>query len=240
MKRLCSVCVRKDSKGVPNKNIRPLLGKPLLIHSLDHARQSGLFDSIVVSSDSHIILRMAKDWGVNHTIDRPKSLASDTANKLPVIQHSFRIAETLTGSTFDTIVDLDATSPLRNQEDLKGAVRLLESREEIANVITGAPARRSPYFNLVELDESGVAHLSGKSHSINKTIIRRQDAPPCFDLNASIYVWRRNSLLNASSVIQSDTHLYVMPEERSIDIDSELDFLWVEFLMKYRNNIKQI
>ena len=231
MKRLCSVCARGGSKGVPNKNIRPLLGKPLLIHSLDQARESGLFDCIVVSSDSNEILQLAEEWGVDHAIERPEELATDFAPKLPVIQHCFQTAETLSGMTFDIAVDLDATSPLRNQADLKGVIYLLESHDSTTNVITGAPAHRSPYFNLVELDESGRVNLSGKSQGSMKTIIRRQDAPPCFDMNASIYAWFRDSLLKARHVIQSSTLLYVMPEERSVDIDSELDFRWVEFLM---------
>ncbi len=231
MKRLCSVCARGGSKGVPNKNIRPLLGKPLLIHSLDQTRESGLFNCIVVSSDSNEILQLAEEWGVDHAIERPEELATDFAPKLPVIQHCFQTAETLSGMTFDTAVDLDATSPLRNQADLKGVVDLLESHDSTTNVITGAPARRSPYFNLIELDESGRVHLSGKRPGAMKTIVRRQDAPPCFDLNASIYAWWRDSLLKARHVIQSSTRLYVMPEERSVDIDSELDFRWVEFLM---------
>ena len=117
MKRLCSVCVRGGSKGVPNKNIRPLLGKPLLIHSLDQARESGLFNCIVVSSDSNEILQLAEEWGVDHAIERPEELATDFAAKLPVIQHCFQTAETLSGMTFDIAVDLDATSPLRNQAD---------------------------------------------------------------------------------------------------------------------------
>ena len=240
MKRLCSVCVRGGSKGVPNKNIRPLLGKPLLIHSLDLARESELFDCIVLSSDSREFLQLARDWGVDHAIERPVELATDTASKLPAIQHCFRTAETLSGLKFDTVVDLDATSPLRNQEDLKGVIELLESHEQITNVITGAPARRSPYFNLVEMDESGGVHLSGKRRSINENIVIRQDAPPCYDMNASIYAWWRNSLLKARHVIQSGTRLYVMPEERSVDIDSELDFSWVEFLLNNQSTMNQI
>ena len=231
MKRLCSVCVREGSKGVPNKNIRPLLGKPLLIHSLDQARESGLFNCIVVSSDSKDILQLDEEWGVDHAIERPEELATDTAAKLPVIQHCFLTAETLSGMTFDTAVDLNVTSPLRNQADLKGVVNLLESHDSTTNVITGAPARRSPYFNLIELDESGKIHLSGKRQSTDGKIVRRQDALPCFDMNASIYAWSRDSLLKVRHVIQSSTLLYVMPEERSVDIDSELDFRWVEFLM---------
>jgi len=231
MKRLCSVCARGGSKGVPNKNIRPLLGKPLLIHSLDQARQSGLFDCIVVSSDSPKILQLAEEWGVDHAIERPEELATDFAPKLPVIQHCFLTAETLSGMTFETAVDLDVTSPLRNQVDLKGVVDLLESNDTATNVITGTPARRSPYFNLIELDESGSVYLSGKRQNIDGTIVRRQDAPLCFDMNASIYAWWRDSLLKARHVIQSSTRLYVMSEERSVDIDSKLDFRWVEFLM---------
>ena len=231
MKRLCSVCARGGSKGVPNKNIRPLLGKPLLLHSLDQAKESGLFDCIVVSSDSNEILQLAEEWGVDYIIERPEELATDFAAKLPVIQHCFQTAETLSGITFDIAVDLDATSPLRNKADLIGTVNLLESSDQIANVITGTPARRSPYFNLIELDESGRVHLSGKRQNIDGKIVRRQDAPACFDMNASIYAWWRDSLLEAGKVIQSSTQLYVMPEERSVDIDSELDFRWVEYLM---------
>jgi len=342
MKRLCSICVRGGSKSVPNKNIRPLLGKPLFIHSLDQARKSNLFNCIVVSSDSRDILQLAKGWGVDHAIERPEELASDTAAKLPVIQHAFRTAESLSDTTFDTVVDLDATSPLRNQEDLRGAIKLLESNEQTANVITGTPARRSPYFNMVELDESGIVHLSGirqrwremlvnpettlqkvlqllermgqivfvvdsnlhllgtiTDHDVRIVILqgailedpvknimntepttaseqmseeeiwkifkqsnllhipvvdsegrlinvrslemiaRRQDAPPCYDMNASIYVWRRDSLLCARYIIQPKTRLYVMPEERSVDIDSELDFNWVEFLMNDQHSMNQ-
>ena len=108
MKRLCSVCARGGSKGVPNKNIRPLLGKPLLIHSLDQARESGLFDCIVVSSDSNEILQLSEEWGVDHAIERPEELATDFAPKLPAIQHCCLTAETLSGMNFDIAVDLDA------------------------------------------------------------------------------------------------------------------------------------
>jgi CMP-N,N'-diacetyllegionaminic acid synthase len=245
MKRLCSVCARGGSKGVPNKNIRPLLGKPLLIHSLDQARESGLFNCIVVSSDSNEILQLAEEWGVDHAIERPVGMATDTAAKLPVIQDCFRTAEALSNTTFDTVVDLDATSPLRNQEDLRGAIKLLESNIETKNVITGTPARRSPYFNLIELDESGKVHLSGKrsnikESSIKEKIVRRQDAPPCYDMNASIYAWWRDSLLNAFHTLNPETLLYVMPEERSVDIDSEMDFRWVEFLMNEQSTINEI
>ena len=340
MKRLCSICVRGGSKGVKNKNIRPLLGQPLLIYSLEQARRSRLFDYIAVSSDSIQILDIAQQWGVDYVIQRPPELATDQAAKLPAIQHCAKTVEKLSKTTFDVFVDLDATSPLRVEEDIKGAISLLEHQSTSSNVITGTPARRSPYFNLVERHENGNVALSGivnhwrrmmlsssakiddavnilnhigqivfviddsqqllgtitdrdlRKATLNRiglgtnvseimnrnpafvsetvdeeeiftyfdktkflhlpvvdhlqrivdvrsmnTVIRRQDAPPCFDLNASIYVWWRDSLMNSRHVIHHNTRLYVMPEERSVDIDSELDWKWVEFLLQQQQEV---
>jgi N-acylneuraminate cytidylyltransferase/CMP-N,N'-diacetyllegionaminic acid synthase len=109
-------------------------------------------------------------------------------------------------------------------------VALLESTDA-SSVITGCAARRSPYFNLVELDKRGAVRVS---KSADPPVVRRQDAPLCFDMNASIYVWRRRVLLHDPRVFYTDTRLYVMPEERSVDIDTELDFEWVEYLLRRR------
>lgn len=225
--RICTICARGGSKGVKNKNIRDLHGRPLISYSILQARESGLFDAIAVSSDSDDILAAAGKWGADHLIKRPDRLATDQSAKIPAIQHCLLEAERITGRTFDVIVDLDATSPLRVPGDIVECVRLLEERD-VSNVITAAPARRSPYFNLVEVDARGVAHLS---KTLPTAIVRRQDAPSCYDMNASIYVWKREVLLGSSSVFNGDTLLHVMPEERSIDIDSELDFKIVEMLM---------
>lgn len=227
MKRICTICARGGSKGVKGKNVRVLHGKPLIAHTIEQARASGLFDAIAVSSDSDIILGIAKEHGVDCLIKRPDELATDQAAKLPVIKHCVAEVERQQSRSFDTIVDMDATSPLRSVADIVGAVALLEETG-VSNVITGAPARRSPYFNLVEVDERGVAGLSKR---LNKEIVRRQDAPKCYDMNASIYVWTHDGLFGSDTVFNGDTRLYVMPEERSIDIDSELDFKFVEFIM---------
>jgi len=98
-------------------------------------------------------------------------------------------------------------------------------------VITGSLARHSPYFNLVEVNEKGVVQLSKQ---LTVPIFCRQDSPKCYDLNGSVYVWRRESLLRCQSIYEKDTRLYEMPPERSVDIDSELDFEFVEFLMSKR------
>ncbi len=228
--RLCTICARGGSKGVKGKNVRELLGKPLIAHSIEQARASRLFDCLAVSSDSDEILKAAEQYGADYLISRPDEMATDTAAKLPAIQHCVNEVERQTGKRFETLVDLDATSPLRLPEDIVGAVKLLEQRG-VANVITGAPARRSPYFNLVEVGADDVVRLS---KPLEKAIVRRQDAPKCYDMNASIYVWRHDALFAKSPIFQSDTMLYVMPEERSIDIDSELDFKFVEFILKER------
>jgi len=228
--RLCSICARAGSKGVRSKNTRLIAGKPLIAHSLYQARASGLFDAIAVSSDSEQILSVARSYGATCLVRRPDDLASDTAPKLPAIRHCLEDAERQLGARFDVLVDLDATSPLRLPEDIAAVVELLES-EPGANVITGAKARRSPYFNLVERRADGTVGLSKPP---SEAIARRQDAPECFDMNASIYAWWAADLRAAPAVFAARTRLYVMPEERSLDIDSELDFRLVEFLLESR------
>ena len=233
MKRICTICARGGSKGVKGKNIRPLNGKPLIAYSIEQAKQSGLFDVIAVSSDSDLILETAGSFGADYLIKRPDVLAIDQAAKLPVIKHCVAEVESLKGYAFDTIVDLDATSPLRSIEDIKAAVALLED-SGVSNVITAMPSRRSPYFNLVELNAKGFVELS---KPLEMPVVRRQDAPKCFDMNASIYAWVRSTFLTSDSIFNDDTKLYVMPEERSIDIDSELDFKFVEFLISTEADI---
>lgn len=230
MKRLCTICARGGSKGVNKKNIRPLMGKPLIAYSLEQARASGLFDLIAVSSDAQEILDAARNHGADLLIERPAELASDTAAKLPAIRHAVLAAEERTGQRFEVLVDLDATSPLRTPEDIRSAVALLED-SRCSSVITGTPSHRSPYFNLVERRPDGSVALSKVS---DPPIVRRQDAPACFDMNASIYVWWRDGFVADAKVFYADTRLYEMPPERSVDIDSELDFAIVEFLMQRR------
>jgi CMP-N-acetylneuraminic acid synthetase len=218
---------------VADKNIRSLSGKPLLAYSILQARQSGLFEAIAVSSDGDALLQAAKEWGADYCITRPEELASDSAPKVPAIRHCLTVAEEMTGHEFDVVVDLDATAPLRFVSDINEAVTLLESTEA-SNVVTGASARHSPYFNTVEIDPEGTVRLCKQSAV---PIFCRQDSPKCYDLNGSVYAWKRESILKCQSVFEEGTRLFEMPPERAADIDSELDFELVEFLMEKR--IKQ-
>lgn len=230
MSLLCTICARGGSKGVIGKNARDLLGKPVLAWSIAQARETGLFDAIAFSSDSDTLLDAALKAGADIAVKRPDEMATDTAPKLPAIRHCLEQAIARTGKTPEIFVDLDVTSPLRLASDITGAVALLRESGS-RNVITGAPARRSPYFNLVEQRTDGSVGLSKSAHP---PITRRQDAPRCFDMNASIYVWRVAPFLEQPAVFYSDTRLFEMPEERSIDIDSDLDFVLVELLLRQR------
>jgi N-acylneuraminate cytidylyltransferase/CMP-N,N'-diacetyllegionaminic acid synthase len=224
---LCSICARGGSKGVKNKNLRVVAGMPLIAHSIKQAKDANIFSHIAVSSDSKDILNVAKEYGADVLIHRPIELASDTAAKLPVIQHCGREVEKQIGITFDYFVDIDATSPLRTPRDLVDSLEYFK-KSGASNLITGAPARRSPYFNMVK-------EVDGKVSLVNaseKAFVRRQDTPECFDMNASIYIWNRESFFSSDKVIGNNTVLFKMPEERSLDIDSELDFKIVKFLME--------
>lgn len=232
MKRICSICARGGSKGVPGKNIRMVAGKPLIAHSITQALRTGLFETIAVSSDSEEILNVAGEYGAQVLIQRPSELAKDTSAKLPVIKHCLLEAEKISNLQYDTVVDLDCTSPLRTAQDIRESVAMYES-SSATNLITGMKARRSPYFNLVELTDSGHVRLAGV---LEKPILRRQDAPICYDMNASIYIWHRQTLLDSSAVINEKTIIYEMPEERSIDIDSAFDFEIVSYLLEKRIN----
>jgi CMP-N,N'-diacetyllegionaminic acid synthase len=230
-KILCTICARAGSKGVKNKNIRDLQGKPLVAHTLEQALQAEITDCIAVSSDSPKVLEIAQQYQIPYPIARPEELATDTADKLAAIRHAVEEVERLRGSPFDLILDLDPTSPLREVQDIKAALNLfLQSDAE--NLITAAPARHSPYFNMVENNEAGYAVLSKPQAT---RVVRRQESPACYDMNASIYIWTRSCLFEKRRVFCERTVLYVMPEERSKDIDSELDFEIVNLLLQRKH-----
>jgi CMP-N-acetylneuraminic acid synthetase len=234
MKVLCTICARGGSQGVKNKNLIYLKGKPLLAHTILQANKSNLFDAIAVSSDSEKILNTAKKWGAHYLIDRPLEMASATAAKLPAIQHAVLETEKYSSFKYDVIVDLDVTSPLRSVQDICDAFKYFVNNKNAWNLVTAFSARRSPYFNLLEKEKTGFARLS---KTPEQPVVRRQDAPECYDMNASIYIWQRDKLFELSHVISERTLLYVMPEERSIDIDSKLDLKLVRFLAKEREDL---
>lgn len=233
MKMICTICARAGSQGVKNKNIISFLGKPLVAHTIIQAQQSNLFDHIVVSTDSIALKKIALQYGVDLVVDRPEALATATAAKIPAIQHAVECAEmTLNFSKpFDLIMDLDVTSPLREVADIKNAIHQFQQNKAAENLISATPSRRSPYFNMIEIDDQGVVRLVKQ---LENNIVRRQDAPQCYDMNASIYIWRRAALFSKKGLFSLYTEVYVMPEERSYDIDSELDLEIVRMIGEKR------
>lgn len=231
MNVLCTILARGGSKGVKNKNIKPILGKPLIHYSIEQALASKLFTHVVVNSDSEDILNVAAEISGIETLPRPVELASDTSAKLPALIYTVTEMEKRRGISYDVVLDLDCTSPLRDVEDIKGAFESFIKNKNL-NLITAMPARRSPYFNMVKLNENGSAELVNRT---DPPVVRRQDAPECYDMNASIYIWQKDVLLNSKTLFLGNTGLYIMPEERSIDIDTPTDFEFVEFLLSKKN-----
>ena len=228
---LCTICARKGSKGLKNKNFLNLLGKPIILHTVDQAKKIKSFTKIVISSDSSKILNASKKK-VNYLIKRPQNISNDHSSKVDAIKHALLMSEKKFKITFDTIIDLDVTSPLRSIGDINKAIDIFFKKRP-GNLVSGHEARRNPYFNQV-MYKKGYLDLVCKS---KKKIIRRQDAPKIYDLNASIYIWNRKNLLSSKKLINKKTIFFKMPYSRSIDIDDKLDFIMVKHILK--NNLNR-
>ena len=233
MKPLFIIPARGGSKGIPHKNIKPLGGRPLIAHSiavaLYEARRMGLDRSnVLVSTDSPEIAAVAAEAGAPTTYLRPAELATDKAGSREVMLHAADWARSQ-GIDFDCSLLLQPTSPFRTADDIRGCVELLEGSDaDMAVSVCEAPA--NPYFNIFEPDSDGFLHISKG----DGTYCRRQDAPPAWIYNGAVYAIRPASL-RAMPLGQFPKKLaYVMPAERSVDIDGPLDWLTAETLMNLR------
>jgi len=227
-KILVIVAARGGSKGIKNKNIRPLCGKPLIAHTILQAKQWGRADRLICSTDSEEIAGIAHQFGAQVPFMRPAELATDTAGKLDVLKHAVLAAEKHYQEQYQIIIDLDVTAPVRKISDIQGALDMfLDKRPK--NIFSVTPSRKNPYFNMVEINQTGSVALSKDGGSF----LRRQDAPLVYDANASIYVYDRDYLVDESTkqVISDKTLVYLMDEFSAFDIDSEVDFQFVEFLV---------
>ncbi len=231
MNVITTICARGGSKGVPGKNIKALNGKPLICYSIEQAQGCEFIKDIYVSTDDEDIANIARQAGAKVPFMRPSSLADDTTSKLAVIQHLVAHLEE-NHEKVDVIIDLDVTSPLREVDDIRRCYELLTTNIDL--VITGYLSTKNPYFNMVESDDKGFVNLVKKPLS---TVTSRQSAPKVFAMNASIYVWQRHAL---DKPLWENKHikLYEMPEERSIDIDTPLDWKLVNLLMNEKTLCK--
>lgn len=227
MKILVTICARKGSKRLENKNIKHLMGKPLIAHTIETAKKWEKADNIIVSTDSNEIANISKKYGAKVPFMRPDYLATDSAPKLPVIKHAIKYLMEEKNEIYDLIVDLDPTSPLRTVEDLDKAYDIMIGKKP-KNLFSVCRARKNPYFNMVELNDEGYAHICKE---IDFNLYRMQDAPEVYEMNASIYMFWTKDLLQMDGAIDTKSMIYEMPYERSIDIDSESDFKMVEYFM---------
>ncbi len=225
---LCTIAARGGSQGVPNKNIRTVGGKPLIAHTIDHAIAWDRPCDLVVSTDSPEIAAVAEEHGAEVPFIRPDHLATDTAPKLPVIQHAHDEMSERNETTYEYIVDLDPTAPLRIVEDIENCFQQVYGTKA-SNAYTVTEADKNPYFNMVELDADGYASLS---KTVDGDVVRRQDAPVVYEMNASVYVWKRNQLEESTTIHLDRTRISTMPPERSVDIDRPIDLAFVEFLFE--------
>ena len=225
-KILCTVCARGGSKGLPNKNLLKIGGKSLIGHTLTQAKLIENISCIIVSSDSKQILEEGKVHGADILLQRDDMLASDKAGKIDAIIDSLIYAENELNIDFDYIIDLDVTSPLRNISDIKNCLGFIKDRG-FKNLITVTNAKKNPYFNQIQITNEGPQLVRS-----GQNIKSRQSAPKIYDMNASIYVWAKDFLLNEKTLFSKDTIVYDMPEERSIDIDNLLDYKFVKYIME--------
>tara|TARA_B100001964_G_C14199432_1_gene585036 strand:- start:437 stop:1138 length:702 start_codon:yes stop_codon:yes gene_type:complete len=227
---VCIVCARYGSKRLKNKNLKNLFGKPLIYHTIKQAIASKIFDKVIFSTDSDRLRKMAVKFGAQAWFIRPKKLSNDKAAKMPVIRHATLEAEKKFKKKFDIVCDLDVTSPLRKIKDIKNAYRKFKlSNQDM--LISGNKARKNPFFNMVQKKGNSLKLVKKPK----KFYVRTQDAPIVYELNASIYFWKREACFKQIGPFCKKTYFYEMPYQRSIDIDTLSDFKLVEFFGKYEN-----
>lgn len=230
-----SICARGGSKGVPRKNLRSLYGKPLIVHTIECARLCPDLDRVVISTDDDEIAAVARQNGADVPFMRPAHLAQDDSSKWDVFRHLVETLEALNGQRVDVLVDLDTGVPLRQPEDISLCIRmLLESDADV--VVTAYVPDRNPYFNMVEIDKGGYAVVS---KPLDAPITRRQAAPEVYGLSPAVYAIRRDALWNFEHWALSKMKISLLPRERAVDIDTEVDFRFVEFLMESRDLTKR-
>ena len=224
---LCTICARGGSKGLPNKNLLKMGDKSLIGHTLTQAKAIDAIDCIIVSSDSNEILKEGEIYAADILLQRSAKLASDDAGKIDAIIECLNHAESNLNKHFDYVIDLDVSSPLSNLIDIENCLEFTKD-QGFKNLITVTNSKKNPYFNQIEITNEG-PQLVKSGHNIKG----RQSAPKVFDMNASIYVWSRDFLINEKTLFSRDTIVYDMPEERSLDIDNQEDLDFAIFLSRY-------
>lgn len=223
MRVFAFVFARGGSKGLPGKNIKPLAGKPLLGWSIDVARDIQSIEKIFVSTDNQGIAEVAREFGAT-VIDRPFDLAADDAPEWLSWQHAIRWVQKRDGA-FDVFVSLPATAPLRSVSDVDRAIAELDEKTDI--VLTMSESARSPWFNMVTIDEGYLRTILKP----DARIARRQDTPRTYDLTTVAYVARTHFVLSSSSIWDGRVRGVEVCKRSAVDIDTIEDFEFAQFLL---------
>ena len=224
MKILYLIPARAGSKGLPGKNVKTLGGKPLIRYTVDFALKNiKKGDELCISTNDDSVLAIASDLGIHLPFKRPEELSSDTASSYDVIMHAIKQYED-SNKYFDLVLLLQPTSPFRNQEDFENLIQ--SYNDEVEMVVSVKKAKENPYFTLFEENESGFLDKSKKGD-----FQRRQDCPDVFAFNGSMYLLKVSALKNRTISEFKKIKKIVMPEERSVDIDTMADWTLAEFYL---------
>lgn len=219
---------RAGSKGIPGKNAKLLAGKPLIVYTIEAAKISNVFDCLMVSTDSEKIAFIARNAGAAVPFMRPAELATDTAKAIDVLQHAMFWLETQ-GQQFDWVMYLQPTSPLRGPVDILGACRLMKEKNAQA-VVAVCEVEHHPWWsNTLPPDLSMASFV--RPEAVN---VQRQELPKYYRVNGAIYLAQWDFIRKGNSWFGPGTYAYIMPQERSVDVDSFLDFMLAETLIKLR------
>ncbi|RNB85225.1 cytidylyltransferase domain-containing protein [Brevibacillus panacihumi] len=219
---LAIIPARGGSKGVPRKNIRELAGKPLIAWTIEEAKKSKYIDRLVVSTEDEEIAGVARQCGGEVPFMRPSSLSRDDTPGIDPVLHAVSVL-----SGFDYVVLLQPTSPLRTSEDIDECLEHC-LRQNANACVSVTLTDKSPYWMYELTVESGLKPVVVS----DKPVPRRQDAPNVYVLNGAVYVAKTNWLQQTRSFLDKETVGYVMPKERSIDVDTELDFCILETIIR--------
>jgi len=232
MNILITICARGGSKGVPNKNILEIDGKPLIAYTIRAAlRLAQKYQAkVLLSTESENIRQIAAQFGLRSEYRRPDTLAGDRIGKVAVIRDVWQWAERLEEKQYDYVLDLDVTSPIRTQQDLEEALAKIERLPKARVLYSVSPARRNPYFNMVEESEKEMVKLAKRPDT---PFLSRQVAPRVYDINGSFYIYRRLFFEEGheSVTLDGQSTVYEMPH-LCFDIDEPLDYLFMKFLIE--------
>ena len=229
MSCLAIIPARGGSKRIPRKNIALVAGKPLIAWAIENAQQTKGVDRIVVSTDDLEIAEVSKKWGAEVPFIRPEEYARDETPGTDVILHAVRWLEENENYRPTSILLLQPTSPLREVEDIEKALELLNSGRT-DSVVSVCPVHQHPYW-MKKLDAEG---RMSPFVEVAKEIDRRQDLPPVYGLNGAIYLVTRDALMNGRSFYTPNTLATIMPEEHSLDMDTEWDLHVADLILKAR------